>query len=63
MMNTGCVDYLYITEVNQEFPEADVFFPEVDEKLWKKEKTGEAHGQEGDDFDVDFYVYKNAKFY
>lgn len=63
MMNTGCVDYLYVTDINQEFPEADVFFPEIDETKWKKEKTGEAHGQEGDDFDVDFYIYKNAKFY
>ena len=27
-------DFIYITEVNQEFPEADTFYPELDPNKW-----------------------------
>lgn len=32
---------IYITEVDEDVPEADVFFPELDLKEWKKSEIGE----------------------
>ena len=32
-------DKLYITHVNEKFPDAEVFFPEIDENKWQKIKS------------------------
>lgn len=32
-------DKLYITHVNAEFPDAEIFFPKIDENIWQKTKS------------------------
>jgi len=51
-------DKLYITHVNAEFPEADAFFPVIDEKIWKKIKSEKHPKNDLNKYDLEFTEYK-----
>lgn len=51
-------DKLIITKVHKEF-EADTFFPEIDENVWK-EVSSEDHHDERSGLDYSFVVYERA---
>lgn len=51
-------DRLYITHVNAEFPNADTFFPEIDEKMWGKISEDKHEKDEKNIYDTNFVVYK-----
>lgn len=54
----GDMDVLYITEIDAEFPEATVFFPEIDKTVWK-EMSREHHGaDERNNYAFDFVKYE-----
>lgn len=50
-------DKLYITHVKESFPDAEVFFPEIDLTKWKKEKN-EFHPKDAlNKYDLEFVEY------
>ena len=49
-------DKLYITEIKQEFPEADTYFPEFDRSQFTREVIGEGRDRRHD-LDYSFVVY------
>lgn len=52
------LDKLYITEIDVEVPDGDVFFPEIDFKEWKL-ISSEAHNKnEKNNYDYTFKVYE-----
>lgn len=62
MLSTRAVKQIYLTVVDGEFPEADVFFPELNENEWVKEEVGGAEKNEDNDYAVKFYILKNKRF-
>lgn len=62
ILSIKSVDEIYLTEVNGEFPEADVFFPELNPNEWIKEEIGSAEKNEDNDYSVKFYILKNKRF-
>jgi len=50
-------DKLYITEVNAEFPDADVFFPKIDAAKWQKTKSGKYPKDGFNEYDLEFVEY------
>lgn len=62
MINTGCVDTIYLTVVQDTFPNADVFFPKLDSDMWEKTKVNSIRNNKDDAHNVDFYILKNKKF-
>lgn len=56
----GKATRLYITRIHHQF-KADVFFPEIDESMWKCcEKQFRRH-DEKNKYDMTFYTYERAK--
>ena len=55
-MQKGLVDRLDITQVHHEF-EADVFFPEIDLKIWKETAREDLEADEKNKFDFSFVRY------
>ncbi|MBP9998812.1 MAG: dihydrofolate reductase, partial [Bacteroidales bacterium] len=53
-----CVDKLYITHVNAEVPQADVFFPEINDDIWEVESRSGTITDEQSGMDFEFVVYK-----
>lgn len=54
------MDVLYVTEVDAEFPQATVFFPEIDKDIWK-ETTREHHdADERNKYAFDFVTYERV---
>jgi dihydrofolate reductase len=54
-------DKLYITHVKSEFPDAEIFFPEIDPKKWKKTKS-EIHSKDNlNEYDLEFVEYNKIK--
>ena len=51
------VDKLYITHVDKEFPEAETFFPFIDEKKWQKTKSEKYSKDEKNKYDLEFCEY------
>jgi dihydrofolate reductase len=51
------VDKMYITIVWQDFPEADVFFPLIDEYQWIIESKFDYQADERNQFDYSFITY------
>ena len=51
------MDRLYVTEVDASFPQATVFFPEIDKNIWQE--TGREHhaADERNKYAFDFVVY------
>ena len=50
-------DKLYITHVNVEFPDADTFFPTIDENVWYKTKSSSYVKDEQNAYDLEFVEY------
>lgn len=50
-------DKLYITHVNEEFKDADAFFPEIDMKTWEKTKSEKHSKDELNKYDLEFVEY------
>ena len=50
-------DKLYITHVDAEFPDAEVFFPEIDLNKWQKVKSEKYPKDESNKYDLEFAEY------
>ena len=50
-------DKLYITHVNESFPDAEIFFPVIDEQIWKKVKSEKHQKDEQNKYDIEFTEY------
>jgi dihydrofolate reductase len=55
------VDKLYITHVDEVFPEADTFFPEINEDIWKESSSRLYLKDEKNPYDLYFKIYNNIK--
>ncbi|HEY1085347.1 MAG TPA: dihydrofolate reductase [Candidatus Saccharimonadales bacterium] len=51
------MDVLYVTEVDAEFPEATVFFPEIDKAKWQEASREHHVADERNKYAFDFVVY------
>ena len=50
-------DKLYITHVDAEFPDADTYFPIIDEKIWQKIKSEKYPKDDLNEYDLEFIEY------
>jgi len=50
-------DKLYITHVNAEFPDAEIFFPEINPTKWEKTKSEKHPKDDLNQYDLDFTEY------
>ena len=50
-------DKLYITYVNENFPDADTFFPFIDNKIWQKTKSERLKKDFSNKYDLEFAEY------
>lgn len=50
-------DKLYITHIDAEFPEADTYFPFIDEKIWEKTKSEKYQKDDLNKYDMEFVEY------
>ena len=55
------MDTLYITHVHTTIPEADAFFPFIDEEFWEKVSVSETHTDEATGYTYEFVVYKRRE--
>lgn len=53
----GDMDRLYVTEVDAEFPQATVFFPEIDVSKWQESSREHHAADEHNKYAFDFVVY------
>lgn len=51
-------DKLYITHVEEEFPDADTYFPEIKEDRWEKIESHKHPKDELNKYDLEFTIYK-----
>lgn len=51
-------DKLYVTEIKTEVPEADIFFPEIYDNIWKEIERVHCKKDEKNQFDYDFVNYE-----
>jgi dihydrofolate reductase len=51
------VDKLYITHVDASFPDADTYFPIIDEKIWQKTKSEKHPKDDLNKYDLEFAEY------
>ncbi|MFM9985202.1 MAG: dihydrofolate reductase [Flavobacteriales bacterium] len=56
-MEAGLVDEMFITNVNAEFPDADVFFPEFNESEWEREHIQSGIEDSTNEFNFEIYKY------
>ncbi len=56
-LDKNLIDKMYITHVHHSF-EADTFFPEIDNKVWKKTSTVSHEKDEKHPYPYSFVVYK-----
>lgn len=54
-------DRLYITRVNMSDPEADTFFPPIDENKWQKVSEDKHEKDEQNIYDCNFVIYEKKK--
>ncbi|MEG1643315.1 MAG: dihydrofolate reductase [Bacteroidales bacterium] len=54
-------DRLYITEIDQEFKDADRFFPEIDNTIWRELSRKENNADEKNRYPYAFVVYERKK--
>jgi len=50
-------DKLYITHIHHSWPDADTFFPEIDQKVWKQLSAERHSADENNPFDYTFAEY------
>jgi dihydrofolate reductase len=51
-------DRLYVTEVKTEVLDADIFFPEIYDNIWKEIERVHHNKDEKNEFDYDFVIYE-----
>ena len=51
------MDVLYVTEVDAEFPEAEIFFPDIDETIWQEVIREHHEKDEKNKYNFDFVQY------
>ena len=51
------VDKLYITHVNESFPDAEIFFPKIDKNKWEKVKSEKYSKNDLNKYDLEFAEY------
>lgn len=51
-------DKLYITHVDETFPDADTYFPNIDLSIWKKVKSEVFKKDTDNAYDLDFAIYE-----
>jgi dihydrofolate reductase len=51
------MDRLYVTEVDAEFPQATVFFPDIDKSIWHETSREHHPADERNKYAFDFVVY------
>ena len=56
----GDVDILYVTEVQASFPEATVFFPEIDPAIWRATSREHHEADEKNKYAFDFVTYERT---
>jgi len=49
---------LYITHVNESFPDADTYFPTIDENIWKKVSENKHQKNDKNIYDTNFVIYE-----
>ncbi|MFM9944248.1 MAG: dihydrofolate reductase [Bacteroidia bacterium] len=54
-------DKLYITHVDAEFPEADIFLPSIDYNEWKMVESKSFEKNEKNEFDFEYKEYERKK--
>lgn len=52
------MDVLYVTEVDADFPQATVFFPEIDKSVWKEVSREHHETDEKNKYAFDFVIYE-----
>ena len=52
------MDTLYITRVHASVPEADVFFPQIEDSVWRRVSVSETVHDEQTGFDFEFEIYR-----
>lgn len=52
------MDILYVTEIDAEFPEATVFFPEIDKSKWQEVSREHRDADERNKYGFDFVRYE-----
>ena len=55
------MDVLYVTEVDEEFPQATVFFPSIDTGVWKEVSREHHEADEKNKYAFDFVTYKRLR--
>jgi dihydrofolate reductase len=56
------VDKLYITHVDASFPDAEIFFPVIDKKVWQKTKNEKYLKDDLNIYDLEFAEYTKKVF-
>ncbi len=51
-------DRLYITHVDASFPDADTYFPTIDENIWKKVNEDRYYKDDQNIYDTNFVIYE-----
>jgi len=51
------VDKLHVTHVGGDFPDAEIFFPEIDLNIWKKTKSEKLPKDDLNKYDLEFAEY------
>lgn len=56
----GDMDKLFVTEIDADFPQATVFFPEISPQLWREISREHHEADEKNKYAYDFVVYEKA---
>ncbi len=60
-MQAGLVDEMYLTHVEADFPQADVFFPGFNQLEWQRESIMKVQADIQNEFDFEIVHYTRAK--
>ena len=53
-------DRLYVTEIDTEVPDADIFFPEIDHNIWKENKREDHVKDSRNEYGYSFVIYNRT---
>ena len=57
-LDTPEIDTIYATEIDAEFPDADVFFPDIDMTIWEETDRVHRPADEANVYAFDFVIYQ-----
>jgi dihydrofolate reductase len=60
-LDANLVTEMFITHVDAAFPDADIFFPEINENLWDKEHMQSGIADSQNEFNFEIYRYRRKK--